>query len=100
MADNTERILADIRRTLDETKAILLLVNQDRILEVKKRLLPVGTVKFQVYELCDGTRSTKDIAGALQKSSEYVNSYLSILRHEGLILTISKDGVQVHEQVI
>lgn len=54
---------------------------------------------MQIYDLCDGTRTTHDIAHAIQKPLEYVNSYLSILRREGFIHTIEKEGKQVHEQV-
>jgi Mn-dependent DtxR family transcriptional regulator len=44
-------------------------------------------------------RTTSDIAQALKKDTNYVNSYLSILRREGLIRTVEKEGKQVHEQV-
>jgi CRP-like cAMP-binding protein len=100
MPEETEKdILKRIQRTLEEIKAILTLTNQDKLAEVKKALLKEGSVKLQVYNLCDGTKTTQDIAQALQKSIEYVNSYLSILRREGLIRTVEKDGRLVHEQI-
>jgi Mn-dependent DtxR family transcriptional regulator len=61
-------------------------------------LLKEGSVKLQVYNLCDGTKTTQDIAQSIQKSNDYVNSYLSILRREGLVRTVEKEGKQVHEQ--
>jgi len=94
-----KELLKKIQRSLEEIKAILTLTNQDKLAEVKKSLLKEGTVKLQVYSLCDGTRTTQDLAQALQKSTDYVNSYLSILRREGLIRTIEKDVKQVHEQI-
>ena len=66
---------------------------------MKKSLLKEGSVKLQVYDLCDGTKTTQDVAQAIQKSTDYVNSYLSILRREGLIRTVEKDGRQAHEQI-
>jgi CRP-like cAMP-binding protein len=100
MPEETERdLLKKIQRTLEEIKAILTLTNQDKLAEAKKALLKEGSVKLQVYNLCDGTKTTQDIAQALQKSIEYVNSYLSILRREGLIRTVEKDGRLVHEQI-
>ncbi|MEM1577360.1 MAG: hypothetical protein QXT98_07610 [Archaeoglobaceae archaeon] len=100
MPEETERdLLKKIQRTLEEIKAILTLTNQDKLAEVKKALLKEGSVKLQVYNLCDGTKTTQDIAQALQKSVEYVNSYLSILRREGLIRTVEKEGKLVHEQI-
>ncbi|MCW3986461.1 MAG: hypothetical protein NWE91_08680 [Candidatus Bathyarchaeota archaeon] len=94
-----KELLRKIQRSLEEIKAILTLTNQDKLAEVKKSLLKEGTVKLHVYNLCDGARTTQDLAQALQKSTDYVNSYLSILRREGLIRTIEKDGKQVHEQI-
>jgi len=92
-------ILDSMWRTLEEIKAILVLVNQERLSEVKKALLKEGSVKFQVYNLCDGTKTTQEIAQSIQKSTDYVNSYLSILRREGLVRTAEKEGRQIHEQI-
>jgi len=100
MPEESEKdILREVRRTLDEIKAILTLVNRDKLEEAKKGLLKEGSVKLQIYNLIDGTKTTTDIANAIQKDANYVNSYLSILRREGLIRTVEKDGRQVHEQI-
>lgn len=88
-----------MERTLEEIKAILVLVNQNKLVETKKRLLKAGSIKQQIYNMCDGTKTTKEIATAIQKDSGYVNSYLSILRREGLIRTVKKEGKLVHEQI-
>jgi hypothetical protein len=97
--ESEKELLKKMQRTLEEIKAVLTLANQDKLAEVKKSLLKEGSVKLQVYNLCDGTKTTQDVAQALQKSTDYVNSYLSILRREGLIRTVEKDGRQVHEQI-
>jgi hypothetical protein len=97
--ENQKDILESIRRTTEEIRAILVLTNRDKLEETKKQLLKEGSMKFQIYDLCDGTRTTKDIALAIQKDMGYVNSYLTILRREGLIRSIEKDGTQVHEQI-
>jgi len=100
MPEESEReILDSMRRTLEEIKAILVLANQEKLGEVKQSLLKEGSIKLQIYNLCDGTKTTKDIAAALQKDLGYVNSYLSILRREGLIGTVEREGKQVHEQI-
>lgn len=100
MPEESEKdILQKLHRSLEEIKAILTLTNQDKLAEVKKALLKEGSVKLQVYNLCDGTKTTKDIVETLQKSAEYVSSYLSILRREGLVRTIEKEGKQIHEQI-
>jgi hypothetical protein len=99
MSEKIENTLDSIRRTLEEIKGVLLLVNQERLSEVKKGILKEGSVKFQVYNLCDGTKTTQEIAQSIQKSTDYVNSYLSILRREGLVRTTEREGKQVHEQI-
>lgn len=91
--------LEKIQKTLEDIKAILILTNQEKLGEAKKTLLKEGSVKLQVYNLCDGSKTTQDIAQAIQKSTDYVNSYLSILRREGLIRTAEKEGKQVHEPI-
>jgi len=100
MPEESERdILKRMDRTLGEIRSILAITNKDKLAEAKKTLLKEGTVKQQVYNLCDGTKTTKDIADALHRSTDYVSSYLSILRREGLVRTVEKEGIQVHEQI-
>ena len=99
MPETTNDLLRNIQRSLDEIKAILTLVNQEKLEQTKKLLLKEGSVKLHIYNLCDGAKTTKEIAEATSKDLGYVHSYLSILRREGLIRTIKKEGKQVHEQV-
>jgi hypothetical protein len=80
MPEESEKdLLKKMQKTLEEIKAVLILTNQDKLADIKKSLLKENSVKSQVYRLCDGTKTTQDIAQALQKSTDYVNSYLSIL---------------------
>lgn len=99
MPETTDDLLRNIQRSLDEIKAILTLVNREKLEQTKKLLLKERSVKLQIYNLCDGAKTTKEIAEAIQKDLGYVHSYLSILRREGLIRTVEKEGKQVHEQV-
>jgi len=97
--ESEKDVLKKMQRSLEEIKAILTLTNQDKLAEIKKALLKEGSVKLQIYDLCDGTRTTQDLAQIMQKSTDYVNSYLSRLRREGLVRKIEKEGKQVHEQI-
>lgn len=97
--ESERKILDSMRRTLEEIKAILVLTNQEKLEETKKKLLKEGSVKQQIYNLCDGTRTTKEIADAIKNDSSYVSSYLTTLKREGFIRTIEKDGRQIHEQI-
>lgn len=100
MLESEKEILYDIQRTLHEIRSLFILANQDKLEEMKKQLLPKGSVKEKIYRLCDGTRSTADIAQLIGKNENYVRSYLSILRREGLIRTVERDEKLVHEQII
>ena len=92
-------LLRKMQHTLDDIKAILMLSNQDKLADAKKKLLKEGSIKQQIYELCDGTKTLQDIGAAIQKSADYVSSYMTILRREGLIRTVEREGRQVHEQI-
>jgi len=68
--ESEKKLLIKIQRKLEEIRAILTLTNQDKLADVKKTLLKEGSVKLQVYNLCDGTKTTQDLAQALQKSTD------------------------------
>lgn len=93
----SDKILQNIQDTLDDIKAILLLTNNSNLQQTKKDLLKEGSEQNKIFELCDG-KTTQEIATAMQKSIEYVNSNLTLLRRKGLIKTIEKDGKKIHEQ--
>lgn len=89
--------LSAIEDSLEDIKAILILSNNDKIQEAKKQLLKEGSEQKKIYDLCDD-KTTQEIATTLQKSLEYVNSNLSLLRKKGLIKTVEREGKKVHEQ--
>ena len=88
-----------IHSALDELRSLFILANQDRLEAEKERLLPQGSIKKAIYSLCDGTNTASEIAEAIGKDNPYVNSYLSILRREGLIRKTEKNGKIAHEQI-
>lgn len=100
MPEKSDReLLKGILRSVEEIKSLFVLANQEKLADAKKTLLKEGTIKLQIYNLCDGTKTSQDLAQTIQKSAEYVGSYISILRREGFIRTVEKEGKQVHEQV-
>lgn len=94
-----EELLVEIQATLDELKALFVLANQDKLEKEKERLLPEGSVKKAIYDLCDATRGTAEIAQEIERYPTYPGSYLTRMRREGLIRTVEKDGKIVHEQI-
>jgi hypothetical protein len=91
--------LDDIRSLLEDIKGLLLVANQDKLDEMKKRLLKPGSVENQVYELCDGINTNQDIATKIQKSTDYTSAVLSNLRRKGLVRTLESEGKKVSVQV-
>lgn len=98
--EQLKNILEQVSVTLEEIKGIIILTNQDKLEEIKRKLLPKGSVKERIYTLCDGTKTAKEISKIIGKDVSYVHSYLSILRREGLIRTVKKDGNTLYEQII
>lgn len=94
------KLLKGIQASLDELKLIFILANRDKIDLMKKQLLPKDSVKEKIYNLCDGTKTTVNIAEAIGKEVSYVHSYLSILRRDALVRTVERQGKLIHEQII
>ncbi len=100
MPEETEKdVLKKIFEMLTEIRSILALSNEDKLSQAKKRLLPENSVKLQVYNLCDGTKTTQEIATAIQKTEGNARAVLSVLRNEGLVRAIERDGKQFYEQI-
>jgi DNA-binding transcriptional ArsR family regulator len=95
---NESTILDEILQALEDVKAILLLSNRSQLEIAKKTILPTDSLKAKIYDLCDGTNTTKSIAQALGKDEASIRGRISELRRDGLIRTIERDGSQVHEQ--
>lgn len=94
----SEETFKEIKTLLEDIKSLLLLTNQDKLEDMKKKLLKTGSIESQVYELCDGVNTTQDIANKIQKSLEYTGAVISTLRRKGLARTIEREGKKVHEQ--
>jgi len=95
----SEKYFEKISKDLEELKSIIILLNQEALQTIKQELLPEGSVKKQIYELCDGSNTTSQMAIKLSKSNEYTGSYLSRLRREGLIRKTEKNEEAYHEQI-
>lgn len=92
-------ILGKILMSLGELESLFILANQDKLEKEKERLLPKDSIKEKIYNLCDGTRTTTDIAKEIGKDDNYVRSNLSRLRREGLIRTVEKGEKSLYEQI-
>lgn len=94
----SEEKLSNIQDLLEDIKGILLLTNQDKIEEMKGKVIKPGSVEEKVYNLCSDGTTTDEIAKEIQKDNRYANAVISTLRQKGLIKTVEKNGKKVHEQ--
>ena len=95
MEDQTLKELKDL---LEDIKEIMLVVNRETIEKNINQIIKSGSVEEKVYKLCDGKRTTEDIATKIQKSEKNVSGVLSTLRKKGLIKTFQKDEKTVYDQ--
>jgi hypothetical protein len=98
--EETERdILKKIQTLLEDQMGLLLILNQDKLQEMKKKLLKPGSIESQVYDLCDGTNSYQEIATKIQKTPDYARAVVGNLRQKGLVKTVDRAGNKVYEQI-
>ena len=94
MSEEKPSVIQDL---LEDIKAILILSTSDKIQEAKKQLLKEDSEQKKIYDLFDDN-TTQNIANAIKKSPEYVNSNLSQLRRKRLVKTIEKKRQKIHVQ--
>jgi DNA-binding transcriptional ArsR family regulator len=99
MPETEIELLKRIQGSLVEIRAILALANQEKLAEAKKKLLPENSTKLQVYNMCDGSMTTQEIATATQKPESTIRRTISDLRQDGLVRSLERDDKQVHEQI-
>lgn len=99
MTKSRDDVLQDVHQILSEIRSLFILANKGSLDTRKAELLPKGSVKEKIYELCDGSRTASEIGEAIGKDNPYVNSYLSILRSDGLIRSVNREGKHVHEKI-
>ena len=99
MSDSIENRLRELQTLLQDVKAVLVLANRQKLEEAKNHLLPSNSMKAKIYDLCDGSRSTREIAQLVNKDEAYVRANISVLRRDGLVRTIEKGEGQFHEQI-
>jgi len=93
-----DQTLNEMKDLLEDIKGLMLLVNHETLEKNIKQIIKPGSVEEQVYKLCDGERTSKDISTKIQKSQGNVNGVLSTLRKKGLIKTFQKDEKIVNAQ--
>jgi hypothetical protein len=91
-------VLSDIRDSLDDIKATLLLVNAATIEAEKKRLLKPGSEERKIYDLCEEGKTNEELSVMVGKPPAYVRSVISTIRKKGLIKTVEHDGKKIHQQ--
>jgi DNA-binding MarR family transcriptional regulator len=92
-------VLADIKQTVQDIRSILILTRKNELEKIKATLLPEGSIKARIYELCDSSNTTKMIAQTIGRDEAYVRANISVLRREGLVRSVDRNKDQFHEQI-
>lgn len=86
--DMTWRILKtleDISGKLDKLIDLTELGLSSQFLAIKERVLSGSELRREIYELCDGERTVRNIADVLQKSISHVSQELATLQEARLV---------------
>ena len=93
------KALNQIRSVIEDIRSILVLTKRGDLDKIKEKLLPAGSMKAKIYELCDGSNTTSMIAEAIGKDDGYVRANVSVLRRDGLVRTVERGENSFHEQI-
>lgn len=98
MSKETESdVLKEIQRSIEDLKGLFVLANQDKLEEVKNKLLKAGSVEEQIYELCDANNIVQDIAKQTKKPEYNIRAVVSTLRRKGII-RLKSGSTDIYEQ--
>lgn len=85
MVDELSEEMRKVRLLLQKVLAVLKLANTGKVLKTKESILQ-NEMKRNIYELCDGRHTVRDIVTALGTTQPNVSYHLSTLLESGLVL--------------
>jgi len=77
--------LEEISYKLDRLISMYEFSQQHELERLKQEELGRSTIRREVYDLCDGTKTVRDIARRTEKSIQQVSMVLSTLEEAGLV---------------
>lgn len=77
--------LEEISYKLDRLISLYQFSQQHELERLKQEVLGRSKIRREVYDLCDGTKTVRDIARRTEKSIQQVSMVLSTLEEAGLI---------------
>jgi DNA-binding transcriptional ArsR family regulator len=97
----TEILLAlhRIEDRLQQMVEILRISHKENIDSVQKKVLTGSTLRKNIYDLCDGTRSVGEIARMLGKSIQQISNNIATLQGAGLIREVRKGKEKCYTKV-
>ena len=85
MSEDLNENLKDVKKLLEKLFAVIKLVNNQEISEIKSYLLKNETKK-KIYDLCDGKHTVTEIVKELKTTQPNVSYHLSSLLEAGLVM--------------
>ncbi len=95
----TNESIKNIENLLTKVLAILKLVNNEKIIKTKEKLLQ-NEMKHKIYDLCDGKHTVKDIVEELKTTQPNVSYHLSSLLESGLVLYEDIGGSRYYSKTL
>jgi len=92
--------LEEISAKLDRVISLLTLTQKRELEEFKDKIIGRSSIRMEIYNLCDGTRTVQEIAKRVGKSLPHVSSVLSVLEQAGLVISKEVGRKRYYERVI
>lgn len=99
MVDDLNANLEDVKKLLEKIFAVIKLVNNKEISEIKSNLLKNKTKK-KIYELSDGKHTVKEIVKELKTTQPNVSYHLSSLLEAGLVMHEDISGNRYYKKTL
>lgn len=92
--------LEEISAKLDRAISLLTLTQKREIEEFKDKIIGRSSIRKEIYDLCDGTKTVQEIAKMVGKSIPHVSNILSILAQAGLVISKDMGRKRYYERAI
>jgi predicted transcriptional regulator len=79
------RVLEEISAKLDRLISIMELTQKRELELLKDEVMGKSEVRREIYNLCDGKRTVKEIANILRKSIQHISTEIAELEKAGII---------------
>ena len=92
--------LEEISVKLDRVIHLLTLAQKHDLEEYKVKIIGKSSIRKEIFNICDGTKTVQDIAKMVGKSIPHVSNILSFLAQAGLVISKDVGRKKYYDKVI